>query len=159
MLSLFSYQTEALQPMLFQWKHHPTDTLTEIMAQYLRRGWQKGLFPADLDGICFCPRSRFARHREGFDQAELLAQLLSQITGIPFIPLLERRGFSLPQHKRKARQRERNVKNAFSPLRPLAGDHILLVDDIVTTGATAREAARVLKKAGAMRVTVFSLAH
>ncbi|NHZ69831.1 MAG: ComF family protein [Thermotogales bacterium] len=58
-----------------------------------------------------------------------------------------------------ARERRHNVRGAFSVTRPLQGEHFLLVDDVLTTGATLNELARTLKKAGAERVEAWVIAR
>lgn len=96
----------------------------------------------------------FKRERpRGFNQAELLARVVSENLNVPLRNnLLERTKDTSPQAKTKSR-RERfdNIKNSFKaiPSQDLENSRVILVDDIMTTGATLSEAARILKKAGA----------
>jgi ComF family protein len=104
-----------------------------------------------------------ARHRErGFNQAEVIADYLaSQFAFQKANVLIRTNQKSVPQASLPHNnERFHNIKGSFV-LREgarCAGRHFLLIDDIVTTGATVREAARVLKRAGASEVSVFSLA-
>src|SRR6266566_5687444 len=96
-----------------------------------------------------------ARQRErGFNQASLLAELLSAETSIPVKPLLERTRYTTTQTALDRSERMENLHNAFR-LRKNAdvrGLRVLLVDDVLTTGSTLNECARILKRASAFSV-------
>jgi len=96
-----------------------------------------------------------ARQRErGFNQASLLAELLSAQTSIPVKPLLERTRYTTTQTALDRSERMENLHNAFR-LRKNAdvrGLRVLLVDDVLTTGSTLNECARILKRAGVFSV-------
>lgn len=88
---------------------------------------------------------------------ETMARRIARCLGVYLeVPLLIRRKRTEPQHELSRQERFRNVKNAFVVRKgyDLTGARVLLIDDILTTGATANEAARVLKKAGAAEVVV-----
>lgn len=158
MMTLFPYENASVKPLLFDWKMEDYEDLHRIFGGYMKQAAEKGLFP-EVDLITYCPRRRQGILEHGQDQAQLIAEELSKQLGIPCRTLLSRRGFSLPQHKTHGEMRERNVRGVFEATETLQGESILLVDDIVTTGSSVREAARILKKSGAMKVFVFSLAH
>lgn len=109
------------------------------------------------------PLSRRRLMERGFNQAELLARVLSGHTGIPVAgDVVERtRHFAMHRAGMDKKARGMSVKNAFSILRPkkAAGEKILLVDDVYTTGSTASACAAVLKKAGAREVCLLTLAR
>jgi competence protein ComFC len=96
-----------------------------------------------------------ARQRErGFNQASLLADLLSTWRGIPARPVLERTRHTTTQTALDRAERMENLHNAFR-LRKNAdvrGLRVLLIDDVLTTGSTLSECARILKRAGAISV-------
>ena len=96
-----------------------------------------------------------ARQRErGFNQASLLAELLSAQTSIPVKPLLERTRYTTTQTALDRSERMENLHNAFR-LRKNAnvrGLRVLLIDDVLTTGSTLSECARILKRAGVFSV-------
>lgn len=99
-----------------------------------------------------------------FNQSALLAYGLSRLSGIPCAPeLLQRVVYTKPQMRLDRAERLRNVKRAFavpeSAHELLRNKIIALVDDVVTTGATANACATALKKAGAKEVRVLSLAR
>ncbi len=103
----------------------------------------------------------FNKMRErGFDQAFLLARQVAGVLGAPLESALLRRITATSAQATKTKtERAQNIKGAFEINRPerVAGKNVLLVDDVFTTGATANEAAKILKKAGADKVYIFTL--
>lgn len=159
MLTLFSFHEPEVKKLCMDWKREDYMDLHLIFRRYFEKAKKKKLFPSEISFITYLPRKKSARKKAGFDQAECIAKELAEVLEIPYEPLLLRKGVSRPQHEMKGEDRERNVRGIFRAAKSFSGENILLVDDIVTTGASAREGARVLKKAGAMKVFVFSLAH
>jgi ComF family protein len=116
-----------------------------------------------IDLIVPVPLSRLRLLLRQFNQAALLASELSRRTGVPMDPLLLRRTRSTRSQVGLTRdQRRRNVAGAFGvPQRRrkiLEGRNVLLIDDVITTGATVDACARVLRRAGAARIDVAALA-
>lgn len=103
----------------------------------------------------------FNKMRErGFDQAFLLARQVADVLHAPLESALLRRVTATSAQATKTKfERAQNIKGAFEVNRPDAveGKKVLLVDDVFTTGETANEAAKILKKAGAQKVYVFTL--
>ncbi len=97
----------------------------------------------------------------GFNQSELLARVLSKATGVPVAMPIRRRRSTSPQAGLSSAKRRTNVSGAFSLKRgkSVQGLRILLVDDVLTTGATAAACALILKRAGALHVSVIALAR
>ena len=101
------------------------------------------------------------RQRE-FNQAEELAHLLAESLQLPCkLGLVEKVKTTQPQVELSGPERRKNVRGAFRIVRPreIPGQRILLVDDVMTTGATVAECARLLKKSGALKVCVLVLAR
>lgn len=118
---------------------------------------------ADADVIVPVPLSRLRLIWRRFNQSALLAQEVARLTGLPFRPLhLVRTRRTRPQPGLSRRERETNVRGAFEvPAKratEIDGRSVLLIDDVVTTGATVGACARALKAAGARRVDVLALA-
>ncbi len=101
------------------------------------------------------------RQRE-FNQSALLAKYTAKNTGTPLlVNCLVKVKDTMPQVGLSSRERRRNIRNAFGVDKKelIKGKDIILVDDVITTGATVRECSRVLKKAGAGSIYVMALAH
>ncbi len=116
----------------------------------------------DLDIVVPVPLHRRRLWWRGFNQAALLAAEVAHRLGLPIeTGVLTRVRATNPQTYRHHDERLRNVRRAFTAPKPerLAGKCILLVDDVMTTGATAEECARTLLDAGAKAVDVFTLAR
>jgi ComF family protein len=109
----------------------------------------------DVDVITWIPISEKRKRKRGFDQVELLAEKMTAELQIPAMPLLWKRRDN-PQQSRIVghAQRRANVLGAYEAIHKeeIAGKRILLLDDILTTGATAGECARILLEAGAKEV-------
>lgn len=115
----------------------------------------------DYDILTWVPVSGLRKLKRGYDQSQLLAGALGQELGSPAVRTLKKVRHTPPQSGfRKAEQRRANVLNAYTVLcrEQITGKRILLVDDVVTTGATASECARVLMTAGAKEVIFAAVA-
>ncbi len=107
------------------------------------------------DLIVPLPLHRQRLSRRGFNQALEIARPVAKMTGIPLVPLLcQRIRATTPQVELPWKERAKNVKNAFMCNASLAGKHVLLIDDVMTSGATLDECARTLKLHGAEKVTI-----
>lgn len=109
------------------------------------------------------PLARFRLLTRRYNQAQIIATELAHLTGKPCLPMaLKRTRSTARQIGLTRRERERNVSGAFAvapgSIGQIAGKSVLLVDDVITTGATVSAATRALKKAGAARVDVLALA-
>jgi ComF family protein len=118
---------------------------------------------ADADLIVPVPLTRWRLLSRRFNQAAILAQEVSLLTGIGAEPMaLQRTRRTLPQVGLTRAQRRKNVAGAFAvaaDLKPRIADaRVVLIDDVITTGATARACARTLKRAGARGIDVLALA-
>ncbi|MEE0109815.1 MAG: ComF family protein [Oscillospiraceae bacterium] len=113
------------------------------------------LYPEGFDVLTWVPVSRLRKLRRGYDQVELLAKAVGKELGMDPVPLLKKVRHNRPQSGISgAEKRRANVLGAYreTDREAIAGRRILLLDDILTTGATAGECARVLKTAGAKEV-------
>ncbi len=102
--------------------------------------------------ITHVPTAATRIRQRGYDQAALIARSLSQATGIPYSSLLIRQN-SARQVGRTREQRRQQVAEAFKTTNRRLNTHVLLVDDVLTTGATCEAAARLLRQSGAHRVS------
>lgn len=118
---------------------------------------------ANIDLIIPIPLSKERKLERGFNQAEIVVRKIATIANKPADSHSLERRLHTHIHRMGMDQkgRELSVRNAFSVTRPklIASKNILLVDDVLTSGATASFCAKVLKKTGASKVNVFTLAR
>jgi ComF family protein len=114
--------------------------------------------PLPADMVTWVPLSRRRRARRGFDQAEVVARALGARLDVPVRSLLRRTRDTSAQARKGGAERRRALEGAFVA-REDVGGRVLLVDDVLTTGATAAACARTLKRAGAARVSVLTAAR
>lgn len=114
------------------------------------------------DSITWAPVSRKRLRQRGYDQSELLAKAIAARLRIPCVRMLEKvRDTKAQSLLKDFRQRQENVKGVYHCFDPdaVVGKHVLLIDDIVTTGSTLTECASVLKAAGAASIYALTVAR
>jgi ComF family protein len=108
------------------------------------------------DGLLPVPLHKSRYRERGFNQSIEIARTVGKELQIPVdVNSCVRHRDTPHQTKLTAKQRRANVKNAFTVIKPITARHIAIVDDVMTTGSTVLELARVLKKAGVARVDVW----
>jgi ComF family protein len=113
-----------------------------------------------IDCVVPVPLHWLRRWRRGFNQSEILARCVANALDRSCRPGMLRCIRRTGEQKRLSPAlRRENVRDAFQAANLPTGAHVLLVDDVMTTGATAHEAARALRRAGAARIVVAILAH
>ncbi len=106
------------------------------------------------------PAHRLRLRERGFNQAVEIARAVSHANGVPArADLLRKVRVTEHQSALTREQRLRNLRNAFSLIDEVPARHVALLDDVITTGATTRELARLLKRHGVERVDVWALAR
>jgi ComF family protein len=152
--------TEAIKRFKYDCQMVLWRPLGRLMAEALGNG--ASAVDADtVDVVCPVPLHPSRLRERGFNQSELLGEVIAGEFGKPIKLLLERTRPTLPQVGLPAQSRAANVRDAFGPRfqEVIAGQRVLLVDDLFTTGATLAECARVLRRAGAADVRVLTLAR
>lgn len=151
---------EASRRLILGFKHGDRLHLAPAFGGWMRRAGVELL--ADADVLVPVPLHWTRLFARRYNQAAVLAHAIHAAGGPPVgADWLVRRRRTPSQGKRNASARERNVKGAFAvkPGRAVAGRRVVLIDDVFTTGATVAECARVLRRAGALRVDVLTLAR
>jgi ComF family protein len=145
----------SLRQLIHLFKYGKIRTLARPLGALLARA-----MPRDerFDAIVPVPLYWRRRMQRGFNQAELLARVLARGTGIPVMRALRRVQPTSTQAGLSNTARRRNVASAFRS-RSVAGQRILLIDDVMTTGSTATSCALALKRAGAKRVALLTVAR
>lgn len=157
--AVFRYD-DASKALVLRFKHGDRTGSTPAFARWMARAGAELLAEADI--IMPVPLHRWRLWRRRYNQAALLGMELARLTGRPCVPDALQRVRATPSQGTKGRgERRRNVRGAFRVARPeLVGNRrVLLIDDVLTSGATVEECARVLRHAGAAAIDVLTLAR
>lgn len=151
-----------LDRLLPRLKFHGDLAAGRLLAQLMAEGLAKSLAAAPRPAALVpVPLHRGRLRQRGYDQALELARPLARSLALPLLAdrLLRQRA-TAPQSELDARARQRNVRGAFALAPgPALPAHVALVDDVMTTGATLAEAARLLRRAGVARVELWVVAR
>lgn len=152
----------ASRPLIIDMKHRDRQDGIATFSGWLRQAG--GPFLDEADAVLPVPLHRWRLIRRRFNQSALLARTLARDCGLDYLPLALVRSRRTPtQGGRNRRQRLLNVRGAFAvqeECRPqIAGRHLILIDDVYTTGATVMACSRALNRAGAASVRVLTLAR
>jgi len=154
----FGFYEGELRELIHLFKYERVQPLARPLGRLLSQA-----LPRDraFDVIVPMPLHWRKRWQRGFNQSELLARDLGRRTNIRVKNALRRVRFTVAQAGLTNAKRRLNVSGAFRPRKKgaLAGLRVLLIDDVMTTGATAASCARALKMAGAREVTLLTLAR
>ena len=148
----------AMQRFKFQHKQHSADWFAAQMLPLLADRldtWQPDL-------VTYMPIGFLRLHERGYNQAELLAKAAAEPLGLACTATLRKRAFTPKQSAQKdAAARQKNAEHALRPLESaeVRGKSVVLVDDIITTGATAAAAVKLLREMGAEKVYVLAAAY
>ena len=149
-----------LKALLHQFKYRNRFALGRALGEL---AFERALRSGPLEGEAVVPVPlHFWRRRErGYNQAELLSRTIAKRAGIPVRLALEKVKHRPPQAELGVLARRRNARGAYRARLPtwLVGRSVLLVDDVLTTGATADACARALRRAGASWVDVITVAR
>lgn len=149
--------------VIHRYKYHQALWFEPFLAGLLAQQAKPILARGDWDVIVPVPLHPAKKRERGFNQADRLARCLGRATGIPTDPRMLRRVSPTPSQTKLSRaERAANVAHAFG-LRDRSqsarGRRVVLVDDVLTTGATTSACARVLRAAGAEDVCVWTVAR
>jgi ComF family protein len=157
--AVFRYD-DVSKSLILRFKHSDRIGAAPQFARWMARAGADLLRDADL--IVPVPLNRWRLLARRYNQAALLGNAISNLSGVPTCP------DALVRHRRTPSQgtmgrlyRYRNVRGAFRVARPerIAGKRVLLIDDVLTSGATTGECAKTLMRAGAIAVDVLTLAR
>ncbi|MDE7372151.1 MAG: ComF family protein [Desulfovibrio sp.] len=147
----------ALRELILRFKFGGDLALARLLGAWLENA--ASCLPAP-DALMGMPQHPAHLLRRGFNQAHELARALHAATRIPLrTDLLFRKQDSAPQTSLNAHERHKNVRGVFGADASVAGLRLWIVDDVMTTGSTLREAARTLLEAGAAEVCVLAVAR
>lgn len=158
--ALFYYEPHAETAQILyelKYKNHPE--IGVVMGRMMAKELMKsGLFE-DIDALVPVPLAKKRERERGYNQSLELAKGVSEVTGLPIANLVIRRTkFVGSQTKRGRWERNENVEHVFELVDDNISDqHLLLIDDVVTTGATVIACAKEMQKASNVRISVLAL--
>lgn len=153
------YYKDVVRDCIHRYKFASLAMYAECCARLMCRCVEDNELEADV--VAWVPLSARRLRRRGFDQARLLAERVAEYMELPCMPLLEKQRDNIAQSSTSsAEERRENVRGVYRCRADASvdGARILLVDDVVTTGATLEECAKTLKRAGAKKILALTLA-
>ena len=155
-LAVFSYAFP-LDVLVHQCKYAGEVSLTAVFAEKIAH---RASMESDIDSLLPMPLHPARLAHRGFNQAAEIARRLSPLVGIPWLPEACQRVRDTPsQAGLDLKTRQRNLRGAFACQLDLSGKRVALIDDVMTSGSSLNELARVVRKAGAVEIQAWVLAR
>lgn len=159
--ALFFYEPRSdASAMVYALKYGDRPDLGHVMGTLLALRMLPHDFFSGVDAIVPVPLSLLRRWHRGYNQSLEIARGIGEVTGLPvFNRVVRRVHFHQSQTQLTHFQRQTNISGAFRLVRPdqVSGRHLLLVDDVVTTGATVTALGQELLRAGDVHLSILSL--
>ncbi len=154
----FYYEASAREGVLRLKRHDDPDAI-DAFAAYMQAVVCREYGDESIDGLTYVPMTRRAERQRGYNQGELLAEALGKRLSLPVYTALKKIYETPPQKELDFHARSGNVLGVFDVIDPaVRGKTLLLVDDVMTTGATLSECAKMLKIYGAERILAVTVA-
>ena len=147
--------------LIYKLKYYGSPEVGETLGRLLAEELERCGFFESMDVIVPLPLARVRERQRGYNQSEKIARGIRSMTRLPIERKAVRRlSFSESQTHLEFRERMENVEGAFELVdaRSLTGKHVLIVDDVVTTGATVTACARQILRAGDVKISIASVA-
>ena len=146
--------------IIYKLKYHNHPEIGLYLGEITAKEFQKTDFFEDIDLIIPVPLAKSRQHERGYNQSLLIASGVRNITKLPIgKEVVKRNSFKESQTQKDRWQRNENVENAFQLMKPevIKGKHILLVDDVATTGATLCACEKEILKAEDVKISILTL--
>ena len=161
--ALFFYEPHSeTARLLYQLKYNQRPDIGEDMGRVMAQEMQFARYFDDIDVLLPVPLSRKRYRQRGYNQSEMLARGISDITGLPIDTCsVSREHFRKSQTSLTRLERRGNVEDIFRLRHPerLEGRHVLLIDDVCTTGATLMACGEAIRHVPGIRISVLTLAY
>lgn len=157
-VSAFHYEppvSQMITQLKFNAQHRVVPILTDYLIQKIQQSYANETMPEAIIAVPLYAKKTKLR---GFNHAQLIAKRISQKLDIPMLSHVKRIKNTLPQIDLDSAARYRNLKNAFQA-NNLQHRHIAIVDDVMTTGATATSLSQALLQSGCQKIDVWSVAR
>lgn len=159
--ALFYYEAHSeTANILYQLKYNDHPEIGEVLGRMIAKELEPSGFFDGIDGIVPVPLAKKRQRQRGYNQSMELARGVSEITCLPILNKVVRRSTYEGSQTNKGRwERNENVEHVFELVNAttIRGKHLLIIDDVVTTGATVIACAKELAKAGDMKISVLAL--
>lgn len=146
------YYRDTVKQAIYRFKFFGRQGCAPVFALYAAKAVANTYRNIKFDCVTGVPLTKTELRLRGYNQSELFGRSLAKELHLKYKELLIKPHDVPPQRKQKRTDRLKNVLGAFCASRSMSGECVLLVDDIMTTGATLNECAKALKKAGAGKV-------
>lgn len=155
----YGYYGGVLKELILKFKYYSDFTAGDILAEFLEEYILENFNYKEFV-ITYIPLSKKAKRKRGFNQCEYIAKRISRNLDICCNEVLIKKIENKEQKKLKYSERYENVKNIFELNKGIniKGSKIIIIDDVVTSGATMEEACRILKKYGVKEIKLLTLA-
>ena len=156
------YDVQIVHDLVFAAKFYGSHDACRILGEIIWRFWDdydiSDYYKNKSFDLVPVPLHHIRKRQRGFNQSELIAKVVAEKVKMPVNNFLQRKRHTTQQVKLNADMRKQNVNNCFVTKQGGVPENCLLVDDVVTTGATINDAARALKQAGARCVNALIVA-
>ena len=160
-VAMFHHDGEKTRNIIYNIKYYGHPNVGTYLASQYAETLKKSHFFDDIDAIIPLPLHWKRQIKRSYNQSHYIAKGIQKATGLPIYFHVVKRVLNNPsQTHLNAQQRMENVKDIFRLTHPekIAGKHILLVDDVTTTGATLASCAKELAKAPHVKISILTLA-
>lgn len=160
--SFFYYTSDEIRHIVHQIKYHKHVFVAERLSEIMAKEICKSDFFDGIDIIIPVPIHWHRRMQRGYNQCDYIAKGISRATNIPIEPKAIKRIINnQSQTNMNSITRRQNVEGIFKLTNPdkIKGKHVLIVDDVITTGSTIKALGEELVKAGEVTISVISMAY
>lgn len=155
------YQAHASSAyVVYSLKYFQRPDIGTIIGRMMAQEFHQENFFDDIEAIIPIPLAHERERQRGYNQSDTIAQGISEVTGIPIMnDIITRKRFSSSQTQKDRWTRTENVEGVFELIHgeQIQGKHVLLIDDVVTTGATICSCGKELCKAGNVKISVAAI--
>lgn len=154
----YGFYGDVLKELILKFKYHKNFTAGDILSEFLLKLIYENDIKADI--ICYVPMTRKSKRKRGFNQCELIANYIGDKLNIPVSNSIKKIISTVEQKTLSKDERVKNIEGAFSikNYNEFLSKDVILIDDVITTGATINECIKILRKSGVKKITVLTIA-